>query len=93
MFEKPASPSPHNHLIDKIAVLNAVLSAVALYPQLYDIVRYGADTAAISRVSFGLILSNSLIWFWYGYHRKIVPLMLSSLLNTIAAGLILFFTY
>ncbi len=79
----------HNHLIDKIALANALLSGVTLYPQLYILLTNNADIQNISILSFGLILSNSLIWLWYGVHRKTYPLIISSSLNAIASGVIL----
>lgn len=80
----------HNHLIDKIALANALLSGITLYPQLYVLLMANVDVQHISTLSFGLILSNSLIWLWYGVHRKTYPLIISSSLNAIAAGTIVF---
>jgi hypothetical protein len=79
----------HNHWIDKIALLNAVLSGVTLYPQLYILLVTKISSDSISTLSFFLILSNSLIWIWYGVHRGTYPLIISSTLNAIAAGGIL----
>ncbi len=79
----------HNHWIDKLALLNAVLSGVTLYPQLYILLVSEIDSASISVLSFALILSNSIIWLWYGVHRKTYPLIISSALNAIASGGIL----
>jgi len=79
----------HNHFIDKLALANALLSGVTLYPQLYILLTSKADTRGISLLSFSLIVSNSLIWLWYGIHRKTFPLIISSSLNAIAAGAIL----
>ena len=76
----------HNHLIDKIALANALLSGVTLYPQLFTLLQSEADIQSISILSFGLILSNSLIWLWYGVHRKTYPLIISSSLNAIASA-------
>ncbi len=78
----------HNHWVDKLAVLNAFFSAAALYPQLYSIIM-GSGVENLSLPSFGLIFSNNIIWLIYGIHRRITPLILSSLSNAIAAGLIL----
>ncbi len=79
----------HNHWIDKIALLNALVSGITLYPQLYLIMATNYQEGTLSRLSFGLILSNSLVWFWYGVHRKTSPLIISSFLNVIASGMIL----
>jgi uncharacterized protein with PQ loop repeat len=84
------SSSRHNHWIDKLALGNAFLSGVTLYPQLFLLLTAGADTTdSISRLSFILIVSNSLIWLWYGVHRKTYPLIISSTLNAFAAAAIL----
>lgn len=79
----------HNHWIDKIALLNALVSGITLYPQLFLLLTTDASSDNISALSFCLILSNSLIWFWYGIHHKTYPLIISSLLNTFASGVIL----
>ncbi len=79
----------HNHWIDKLALLNAVLSGVTLYPQLYLLLVTEINSESISVLSFALILSNSIIWLWYGVHRGTYPLIISSALNAIAAGAIL----
>lgn len=80
--------SEHNHIIDKIALINALLSGITLFPQLFILLQSEADIQSISILSFGLILSNSLIWLWYGVHRKNYPLIISSSLNTIASAAI-----
>lgn len=84
---------PHSHLIDKIAIVNAIVGAIALYPQVYTLLVYGAGKESLSFISFGLIFSNSLIWLWYGHHRKLTPLMVSSVLNAIASGIIMALLY
>lgn len=78
----------HRHLIDTIALVNALLSGVTLYPQLYLLLTAVTETPGVSTLSFALILSNSLIWLWYGVHRKNYPLIISSSLNALAAGAI-----
>lgn len=80
----------HNHVIDKIALANAVVSGVTLYPQLYLLFTAKVDIQNISVLSFSLIFSNSLIWLWYGVHKNAYPLIISSFLNAIAAGGIVF---
>jgi hypothetical protein len=80
---------PHNHWIDKIALLNSVMSGLTLFPQLYVITSAHYHEGSLSTLSFGLILSNSLIWLWYGIHRRSPPLIISSFLNVIASSLIL----
>lgn len=80
---------PHNHWIDKIALLNGFAGGVALYPQLYILMTSKIHPTGFSYISFSLILSNSIIWLWYGIHRRIYPLIISSFLNTLAAAMIL----
>jgi hypothetical protein len=80
---------PHNHLIDKVALVNAILGAAALYPQLYILIMFGNGQGGLSTVSFGLIFANSIIWLWYGLHRKTLALIISSFFNAFAAGGIL----
>lgn len=79
----------HNHFIDKLAILNAFLGAVALYPQLFGLIINRTTSDSLSPLSFGLILSNSIVWFWYGLHRRNIPLLISSSLNTFASSVIL----
>jgi len=79
----------HNHWIDKLAVLNALFSAAALYPQLYSIMILGSGVEYLSLPTFGLIFSNNIIWLLYGFHRHLNPLTLSAFFNATAAGLIL----
>lgn len=78
---------PHNHLIDKLAFLNGLISGVALYPQVFAILMNG-HTDGISLVSFVLIFLNSCVWFLYAIHRLLISLMLSSILNMIASSIL-----
>lgn len=81
--------SRHHHLIDKVATLNAVIGSLALYPQLYGLIKETASRVNISKISFCLILSSSVVWFLYGLHRRNIPLIVSSALTFIAAAGIL----
>lgn len=84
------SETVHNHWIDKLALANALLSGVTLYPQLVVLLTSETSAENISILSFSLIVSNSLIWLWYGVHRRTYPLIISSSLNALAASAILF---
>ncbi|MFA6608303.1 MAG: hypothetical protein WCT07_00080 [Candidatus Paceibacterota bacterium] len=84
---------PHNHWIDKLALLNGIISALSLYPQLYILITSKVENEHLSPVSFGLILLNSVIWFLYGIHRKIAPLVISSFFNLVASSAILILIY
>ncbi|MFH1621436.1 MAG: PQ-loop domain-containing transporter [Patescibacteria group bacterium] len=74
----------HHHPIDKIAKINALLSGIALYPQLFKII-FTADVTGFSLLTYILIALNSLVWIFYAVHRKLVPLLISSVLNLLAA--------
>ena len=80
----------HHHWIDKVAFLNAIVGAIALYPQLYNLMTSNVRTENLSILSFSLIFLNSIVWLLYGIHRKISPLVISSVLNVVASGLILY---
>lgn len=80
----------HRHFIDRVALINAFVSAFALYPQLFVLLTNPrVDTQSLSTTSFVLIFFSSIVWFWYGVHRRTVPLIVSSALNACAAGGIL----
>ncbi len=77
----------HRHFIDRVALINAFVSAFALYPQLFVLLtNVHVDTKSFSMVSFILIFTSSILWLWYGVHQRVVPLIVSSLLNAGAAG-------
>lgn len=77
----------HRHFIDRAALVNAFISAFALYPQLFVLLTsFRVDTESFSMISFVLVLVSSVLWFWYGVHQRAVPLIVSSFLNACAAG-------
>lgn len=78
----------HNHFIDKLANINAVLSALALYPQVYTTISTG-DINGVSASSFSIIFVNSVIWALYAAHRKAMPLLIASSINALAAAIIM----
>ncbi|MEK7567990.1 MAG: PQ-loop domain-containing transporter [Patescibacteria group bacterium] len=80
----------HNHVIDKLALLNALISGIALYPQVYLLLNSNQNKEGLSAISFVLILLNSVVWFFYGIHRKTNPLIISSFLNIVASMVILY---
>ena len=67
----------HTHLIDKIAIANGVLSGLALYPQIYDVLFRGGFTN-FSSLSLVLILLNSTVWTLYAVHRRLISLFIAS---------------
>jgi len=74
----------HRHYIDYLAGLNSGISAIALYPQLFSLLK-GQSPVDLSILSFSLIAFNSCVWVAYGIHRRIPPLIISSTFNAIAA--------
>ncbi len=78
----------HNHFIDKLALLNGLISGLALYPQVYSVL-VTDSLAGLSLTTFVLIFINSVIWFFYAVHRALFSLGLASLLNSIASGILI----
>lgn len=88
-FQRLLKNRSHKHAIDYIAEANSGISAVALLPQLYELLR-GGTTRGLSSLSFFLIMLNSVIWLIYGIHRKTPPLIISSTFNaTISLGILI----
>lgn len=83
----------HHHLIDGIAFLNAFISAISLFPQLYVLLYSMTARQEASALSYFLIFLNNIGWFAYGLHRKILPIVISSFLNMVASGSILFLIF
>lgn len=79
----------HTHLIDRIAFLNGFISGIALFPQLLHVLTTPAAAVAVSPMSYGIILINSIVWVLYAMHRGLISLGIASSLNTLAAGAIL----
>jgi uncharacterized protein with PQ loop repeat len=80
----------HTHPLDKIAEINGVLSGIALFPQVFKIATT-KTTDDLSVSTFVFILINSLIWTLYARHRSLPQLLLSSLLNGLAAAILLLY--
>lgn len=74
----------HKHPLDHLANVNSGISAIALYPQLADLLN-GKSSTGLSPLSFILIAASSSIWFLYGIHRRTPPLIISSFFNGAAA--------
>ncbi|MCK9361624.1 PQ-loop domain-containing transporter [Patescibacteria group bacterium] len=82
----------HDHPIDRLTEAAALLSGVALYPQVFKIVttRHVADLAP---TTFFIMVITNTIWIAYGIHRKSIPLLISSTMNLVAASLIVVFFF
>lgn len=77
----------HNHLIDKLAVVTGVFSGFALYPQVWAVLHGSHEGIAIS--TYVIIFCNSIVWLTYAIHRQLVSLVMPSILNMIAAGIVI----
>lgn len=77
----------HNHLIDKLAFFNGIVSGIALYPQVYVVLTTGS-AEGISLTTFIMILVNSIVWLAYAFHRGLISLGIASLLNAVASGIL-----
>jgi uncharacterized protein with PQ loop repeat len=82
----------HQHVIDKIAFVNGLISGFALYPQIWATFVSGS-TDGISTLSFSLIFINSIVWFLYSVHRSLISLAITSILNCVASGLLVIATF
>ncbi len=80
--------SKHNHPIDHLTEGAALLSGIALFPQVFKIfeTKHVGDLAPST--FFILVISNA-VWIAYGVHRRSLPLLISGSLNFVASGLIL----
>lgn len=78
----------HHHFIDKIAVFAGIASGLALYPQVYIVITT-KDITGLSLISFCIILLNSIVWTMYAIHRRLVALIVSSVLNALASAILI----
>lgn len=78
----------HHHFIDRLAFFNGVVSGIALYPQVWVVLRDGS-VEGVSLLTFMIILLNSLVWVIYAVHRGLISLGLASILNTIASAILI----
>lgn len=78
----------HNHRIDMLANANALVSGIALYPQLFKIFSTHS-VSGLAPSTFFLIFISNIIWQAYGWHRKNLPIIISSGLSATAAAAIL----
>ena len=85
-------PKSHFHWIDKLAIVNGLISGIALYPQVYQAVT-SSNFEGFSGFTYGIILFNSVVWLAYSIHRRLISLFISSALNAIAAFILLLVVY
>lgn len=79
----------HHHFIDRLAVLNGLVSGVVLYPQIFIILYWGVENNLAVSV-LALIVLNNIVWTLYGLHRGIIPTVLSGVLNVLAGVILIF---
>ena|SRR3989338_1774322 len=77
----------HHHFIDRLAFLNSFISGVALYPQVWVVLRDGVATG-VSFFTFVIILLNSVVWLLYAVHRGLLSLAIASTLNIMASAIL-----
>jgi uncharacterized protein with PQ loop repeat len=81
-------PVIHHHVIDRLAFVNGLVSGIALYPQVWNVLAH-ESAANISTLTYTLILLNSLVWVMYAVHRGLLSLGIASLLNALASAALL----
>jgi len=82
------SAGEHHHVVDWLADVVAVISGLALYPQVWKSL-HAAERSDLSTTTFAIITVTSLVWVWYGAHRKSLPVVVSSGLNFLAGTALL----
>lgn len=82
----------HQHVIDKVAFINGLVSGVALYPQIWIVLVQGSGSS-VSGLSFSLIFLNSIVWILYSVHRSLFTLAVTSTLNCIASGILVVISF
>lgn len=78
----------HNHPIDKLTEAASLLGGIALFPQAFKIF-VTHHVSDIEPSTFLIMVLTNSVWTAYGVHRKSLPLLISGILNFIAAALIL----
>jgi uncharacterized protein with PQ loop repeat len=78
----------HHHFIDKLAVLNGVVTGLALYPQIYLIAASHVPNT-LSPVTLWIILCNNIVWIAYGVHRSLASIAIAGVLSVAAAAILL----
>ncbi|MFA5853754.1 MAG: PQ-loop domain-containing transporter [Patescibacteria group bacterium] len=78
----------HRHLVDRIAYANGLLSGFALYPQVIKAF-LTHEVQGLSFLTFTIILVSSLTWVVYAIHRRTFAILISSTMNSVAAGAII----
>ncbi|MEK7473580.1 MAG: PQ-loop domain-containing transporter [Patescibacteria group bacterium] len=82
----------HNHPIDLLAEANGLLSGIALYPQVFKALAT-RQVSDLSPTTFFIIFTTNIIWFAYAIHRRALPVIVASILNGIASGVLIAFFF
>ena len=77
-------PPLHTHFIDRLILVTAFLSGLALYPYIYQVLFQGVDNN-LSTITLLLLLCNNVVWIAYSLHRLLIAIFISSVLNLIAS--------
>ncbi len=75
----------HHHVIDRAAFFAGIVSGVALVPQVWVTLASGT-VDGVSLITFIVISLNSVVWLMYAMHRGLIALGIASLLNALAAS-------
>lgn len=73
----------HLHFIDRVAFFNGLISGLALLPQALKVLM-NRSVADVSFISVVLIFLNSIVWLLYAFHRSLVSVAISALLNILS---------
>jgi uncharacterized protein with PQ loop repeat len=84
-FREKIGVARHNHPLDLLAEANGLLSGIALYPQLFKVIQT-QNVGNLAASTFFIMFVNNMIWHAYAWHRRALPIIISSILNMIAAG-------
>ena len=74
----------HHHLIDKLSVLNGVVTGLTLYPQIYLILASHVPNT-LSPLTLWLLVVNNIVWILYGVHRSLASIVIAGFLSGFAA--------
>ena len=78
----------HAHIIDRLAFANSIFSGLSFFPQAIQVFMT-RQSEGVSTITSIVVLLNSIIWLAYALHRGLVSLVISSVLNVLAVGLLL----
>jgi MtN3 and saliva related transmembrane protein len=76
-----------DHIIDKIADINALVNGLSLLPQVIHAYK-SHDLSGISLSTFFITGCAQIIWQLYGWHRRAYPVIISSALIGVSAFII-----